>query len=148
MGDWRGVGQPRRGSSRGAWREQCGWVWSFEDTRVSLTVNVDDAKFFHQGTLRWLPDSSEYELTVQDADGKQQIKYVGKLDDGKLVLDAEAPPQDQPARISIRQVAGGNRMLVLFERRSVGGRFVRLAEVGYTRKAAISAREQTTSSAL
>ena len=95
-----------------------------------------------------MPDSSEYELTVQDADGKQQIKYVGKLDDGKLVLDAEAPPQDQPARISIRQVAGGNRMLVLFERRSVGGRFVRLAEVGYTRKAAISAREQTTSSAL
>lgn len=134
VGDWRGVGQPRRGSPRGAWREQCGWVWNFKDAQVALKFKVDDAKFFHDGTLRWLPDSAEYELTAQGADSEKKIKYVGKLEAGKLVLDAKSPPMDKPARISIRQVAGGDRMLVLFQSLSAGGRFVRLAEVGYTRE--------------
>ena len=40
---------------------------------------------------------------------------------------------DRPARITIRVVADGDRLLVLYERR-VGEQFARLAEVGYTRK--------------
>ena len=40
-----------------------------------------------------------------------------------------------PARIALRFVAGGDRLLVLYERKgSVGDQLVRLAEVGYTRK--------------
>src|SRR6478736_3694018 len=41
---------------------------------------------------------------------------------------------DSVARISIRTVAEGDRLLILYERRVDGGdRFARIAEVGYTR---------------
>ena len=30
VGDWRGTGQVRRGSTRGAWREKTSVAWSFE----------------------------------------------------------------------------------------------------------------------
>jgi hypothetical protein len=29
IGQWRGVGQPQRGSSRGAWSETSDWAWRF-----------------------------------------------------------------------------------------------------------------------
>ena len=31
IGGWRGTGQPRRGSNKGAWRETAEWVWDFTD---------------------------------------------------------------------------------------------------------------------
>jgi YHS domain-containing protein len=40
---------------------------------------------------------------------------------------------DRPARITMRMVAGGDRLLVLYEARA-GGDYARLAEVGATRK--------------
>jgi hypothetical protein len=46
----------------------------------------------------------------------------------------ETNPQ-RPARISVRQVADGKRLLMLYERRIANtDQFVRLAEVGYTRE--------------
>lgn len=133
IGDWRGVGQLRRGSTRGAWTEQCGWSWSFVDEQATLRWQIAEAKYFSEGSLRWLGKSKGYELTVTPKEGKA-VKYVGDLnEDGKLLLVAEEPPTGTPARISVRQVAGGDRMLVLYERRS-GTRFLRMAEVGYTRK--------------
>ena len=44
IGDWRGVGQPRRGSTRGAWRETCGWAWQLSKEDVCFTFQAQDAK--------------------------------------------------------------------------------------------------------
>ncbi|MCA9142995.1 MAG: hypothetical protein H6823_23045 [Planctomycetaceae bacterium] len=133
VGQWRGVGQVRRGSTQGAWSETSDWAWKFNDGKASLTFKVDDAKYFATGTLRAVDGDAAFELTAESENAK--VTYVGRLDeDGSLVLDAADAPDGQPARISIRQVADGKRMLVLFERRVGDDRFLRMAEVGYTRE--------------
>ena len=64
----------------------------------------------------------------------EKVVYAGALDDtGRLIATAADPPADAPARISIRTVAEGKRLVVLYERRT-GERFARLAEIGYTRE--------------
>lgn len=133
VGQWRGVGQVRRGSTQGAWSEISHWAWKFKDGGASLTFKVDDAKYFATGTLRAVDGDAAFELLAESDSAK--VTYVGRLDDaGTLVLDSADAPDGQPARISIRQVADGKRMLVLFERRVGDDRFLRMAEVGYTRE--------------
>ncbi|MEO8494001.1 MAG: hypothetical protein ABI614_02950 [Planctomycetota bacterium] len=133
VGQWRGVGQVRRGSTQGAWSETADWAWKFQDGNASLTFRADDAKYFDSGTLRAIQGDGSYELSV--ASKNATLTYAGTLDEtGALVLNAADAPADKPARISIRQVAEGKRMLVLFERRVGDDRYLRMAEVGYTRE--------------
>jgi hypothetical protein len=134
VGDWRGVGQVRRGSTRDAWREECGWAWKFDDEEPSLTFKIDDAKYLRDGSLQWNSESKRYELAAHGVQEGQSVKYIGQLDEsGKLILEASEVPASLPARLSFRQVAGGDRLIVLYERRSGTKRFLRMAEVGYTR---------------
>ena len=50
-------------------------------------------------------------------------------------MAADQAPQDMPQRITLRVVAGGDRLVMLLERKSaISERYARLAEVGYTRK--------------
>ncbi|MDA1052128.1 MAG: hypothetical protein O3C40_16835 [Planctomycetota bacterium] len=133
VGQWRGVGQVRRGSTQGAWSETADWAWRFKDGNASLTFKVADAKYFETGTLRAIKGDAAFELSVDSENAK--LTYAGQLDGaGSLVLQAADAPAGQPARISIRQVADGQRMLVLFERRVGNDRYLRMAEVGYTRE--------------
>lgn len=133
VGQWRGVGQVRRGSTQGAWSETADWAWKFKDGNASLIFKVDDAKYFETGTLRAVKGNAAFELSVESENAK--LTYIGHLDEaGSLVLNAADAPSDKPARISIRQVAEGKRMLVLFERRVGENRYLRMAEVGYTRE--------------
>ncbi|HEV3025537.1 MAG TPA: hypothetical protein VGX76_23860 [Pirellulales bacterium] len=146
VGGWKGVGQLRRGSTQGAWTEQADWAWNFADSRASLVFDASKGKHYISGRLLPGEKSGEFELIATRSDGKAQDRFAGRLgDDGQLVLTAadddhsagasEAEGADRVARISIRTVADGDRLLVLYERR-VGGadRFARIAEVGYTRE--------------
>ncbi|MEK6235115.1 MAG: hypothetical protein N2C14_10405, partial [Planctomycetales bacterium] len=36
VGGWRGVGQPKRGSIKGAWSEQADWRWEFQDDGAAI----------------------------------------------------------------------------------------------------------------
>lgn len=133
VGQWRGVGQVRRGSTQGAWSETADWAWKFREGNASLTFKVDEAKYFETGTLRAIEGDGAFELLAESDNAK--LTYVGQLDEtGTLILNAADVPSGKPARISIRQVADGKRMLVLFERRVGDDRYLRMAEVGYTRE--------------
>jgi len=139
VGDWRGVGQPRRGSTRGAWREQSAWIWKFTGDQAMLSFKTSGGKYFKTGVLRRGKQSKRYQLFAQTGAG-QEIKFSGALgEDGRLVLVADDPPShDAPsndlARVSLRQVAGGDRLVLLYEKRTAADRYARLAEVGYTRE--------------
>jgi hypothetical protein len=135
VGEWRGVGQPQRGSTKESWTEEAGWAWNFAD-RVSLVGKLPEGKFFRQLTLVPGKDAGEYVLIAQPAGEGDELQYTGKLDaSGQLQLLAEVPRDGLPARISFRFVAGGDRLLVLLERPgTAAGQFARIAEVGYTRK--------------
>ncbi len=64
-----------------------------------------------------------------------EARFDGSIGgEGQLVLTATGDPKpDRPARLTLRLVAAGDRLVMLYERRA-GQQFIRLAEVGATRK--------------
>lgn len=145
IGDWRGVGQPQRGSNKGAWSEEAGWAWDFSGERAAIGFEVKDGKYYSAGKLRAGVEEGTFELVAVRADGKTEDKFSGSLDDeGQLVLVDEKAAADRPARISIRQVADGDRMLILLERKIPSSdRHTRMAEIGFTRKGVMFAKGAT-----
>ncbi len=139
VGTWRGVGQLRRGSNDGAWIEESNWAWSFADKGAALAFHSTDSKYFAEGTLLPANEAGSFRLVCRTpGEEPKEAAYSGKLDDeGRLVLLSDAADDGDaalPARVTIRTVAGGDRLVVLLERKSGADRYLRLAEVGYTRK--------------
>jgi hypothetical protein len=140
VGQWRGVGQPRRGSTRGAWTEKSAWAWKLSDASASLRFQTEKGKYFQGGVLRPMKEPGKFELLATVKDRDTPLRFTGSLgaesEAGKprLVLSSVESPEGQPARISIRAVAGGDRLGMLYERKSQADRFVRIAEVWYTRE--------------
>lgn len=145
VGGWKGVGQLRRGSNQGAWTEAADWAWKFDDGRAEFVFQSPQGKYYVSGRLLAGEKPGSFEMRAVRTDGKTEDRFAGGVDDREqLLLVAqrdEAPAAGAPAgadlpdRISIRTVADGDRLLILYERR-IGGadRYTRLAEVGYTRQ--------------
>ena len=154
VGAWRGVGQPRRGSSRDAWQQEVEWSWQFSP-QPALVFRSPQGKYFREGRLTADDPRQPLRLTTVTAGG-ETVVYRGrhvvsderpKTSDqppaeaaqiepfqGELQFTSDPPPAGTPQRITVRMVAGGKRLVVLYERRDTGERYERLAEVGYTRK--------------
>lgn len=137
VGQWRGVGQVRRGSSDGAWLEKCAWAWKFSKDHAELAITSADGKYIRSAALRPAATAGKFEFAVVTADEKELTYLGGFTEDGQLVVDAaeaEAEKLDLPPRFTFRQVAGGKRLLVQLQRPVGGGDlFTRVAEIGYTR---------------
>jgi hypothetical protein len=135
VGTWRGVGQPQRNSTKGSWIESADWAWKFADDGPSLALQLDQGKYFSSAELRAGEKDGEFALAAKSADKSAEATYRGTADkEGNLSLTADKPAEGMPARISLRLVAGGDRLLVLLEKSAAAGSFARLAEIGYTRK--------------
>ncbi len=135
VGAWKGVGQPQRSSTKGSWIESADWAWKFADGGPSLALKLEQGKYFSAAELQPGDKSGEFRLIAKTADGGGELTYRGTADkEGNMILTADKPAEGMPARVSIRLVAGGDRLLVLLEKSAAGGNFARLAEVGYTRK--------------
>jgi hypothetical protein len=137
VGQWRGVGQVRRGSSRGAWTETAEWSWHFKDGRASLVAILKDGKYFSRLELLPADATGQFVLlatpaTIADSAAPAPIKFEGKQEGDALSLNCANAPDTLPARITIRMVAKGDRMVVLYEKR-LGDVYTRLGEVGSTR---------------
>lgn len=132
VGAWKGVGQPQRGSTKGSWTEESEWKWKFDKGIAELVFTTSKGKYFSEGELTYVGGKKPFSLSATIGD--QKATYQGVLNaDGSLTLDAEKPADEQPARITLRLVAGNDRMIVLMEKKT-GETFSRLAEVGATRK--------------
>jgi hypothetical protein len=148
VGEWKGVAQPKRGSNQGAWTEEARWAWRFPEGRAELVAELTHDKFFSQLQLQAGDQAGRFVLLATPAGTDPQARpatrrFSGAAVDGGLVFTAEQAGDDEPARISLRLVAGGDRMLVLYERRT-GGAYSRLAEVGSTRKGSSFAKNVAT----
>ncbi len=139
IGSWKGVGQPKRGSTDGAWVENADWAWKFDNDRAQIILQLTEGKFFRSARAV-VADDSQLRLIGVHPDGKTETTYSGKVeseDEGLpvVVFTTDQPPEAVPARITLRMVAQGDRLLLLFEKRiGSSDRFLRMAEVGYTRK--------------
>ncbi len=130
IGQWRGTGQVRRGSTRGAWRQNGEFVWDFSNSNPAIRYDVTDGKLTNRGLITWSPDKS-YELYLESPEDEKRI-LSGKWDSTKLVF--ESPETDEIRyRVTLTPL-NEKRTLVLHEKTSPGGQsFFRIAEVGYTR---------------
>jgi YHS domain-containing protein len=142
IGGWRGVGQPRRNSSVGAWTETAEWVWEFKDDSVGIRYEVKDGNLLETALLTWDPQTEVFRLHARFTDEVER-EYQGRLDDRRLVLESEPDDEQLVHRITITQL-NEKRTLVLHERRRAAQSFYsRVAEVGYTREGTSLAVEGT-----
>ena len=133
IGGWRGVGQPRRGSNRGAWRQNATWVWDFQPNSVGVKYVVTDGQLVTSARVTWDADAKEYVLVLTTPEDEQRM-YRGRKDGNKFVFDSRPDDEGVTHRMTITRL-NEKRALVLHERRSDGQQtFVRVAEVGYTRE--------------
>ena len=146
VGQWRGVGLPQRGSTKGSWVEEANWTWKFGNAtkgeqNPALVAELPKTKFFQRLHLQAGDEAGHFILVATPAAGGDAIEYSGQLEakapgeQKQLVLTANEPRENLPDRLSFRFVAEGNRLLLLMEKRgSTSAPFARLAEVGYTRQ--------------
>ena len=135
VGGWKGVGQPERGSNRGAWIEQSDWRWDFTGKKPAILFTAPSGKHLVEGRIT-AGDAGKFHLEAKSADGKTR-PFTGERDaEGTLTFTADpaaGESSEGPQRITLRLRAEGARLVVLLERRTGGEQFARLAEVGYTR---------------
>lgn len=138
VGQWRGVGQPRRGSTVGAWRETAGWEWDFSEDSAALVFSADQAHHLRTGRLEPAASDETRPLrwTVELVSGQQLVYHGMQQPDGTLsfVLPEQSDDPRVPDRIALRVVAGGDRLVMALERRVTSKRFGPLASIGYTRE--------------
>lgn len=143
VGEWRGAGQLKRGSSVGSWPETMTWAWHFEKDSTELRATIKDGKYY--SSLAIAPDKkpNQFQLAATLPDGKTKDNFSGVRDEngsltfvrGKEIGPDKKPlpiPADRPSRITIRPAAENQRVAILYER-SQGESFSRIAEVGSTR---------------
>jgi len=135
VGGWKGVGQLRRGSTKGAWIEESDWAWHFDGPHAALVFETPKNKYYTAGRLEPLAEEGRFRLLATRRDDGKQDEFLGGRHGDALVVEADLAGDDFPDRISIRHAAGDARLIVLYERRiGTTDRFVRLAEVGATRE--------------
>lgn len=133
IGEWRGAGQVKRGSTRGAWREDGEFVWKFDKKSVTIEYKVKDPKHIKSGVLSWDAKAKQYTMAAEFENGTK-YEYAGKFEDGALELESKPDQNDFVSRLTFRQL-NENRMLLLYEqRKSTQSIYQRIGEVGYTRE--------------
>ena len=135
VGQWRGVGQPKRGSRRGAWQETTVCRWDFSGDKPAVLLEAEKGAQFQQ--LRFAVSSSEKQLQLtQQISGQESRVYEGLLPEswpGKIKLESGAADDGSNYRCTIEQLSP-IRLVVLFERRAtVSASYRRVAGIGYTR---------------
>lgn len=142
VGEWRGTGQERRGSARGAWTESAAWAWDLDADSAALVVSLTDGRHLRSARLRPAGPGSgrAFVLEATLADGRRRT-FRGRPDDrGRLALvadgeDGDTPP-DGPARVTLTPLHEARFLMLLEAAEGDGGGYRRLGEVGYTRRGA------------
>ncbi len=134
VGSWRGVGQPKRGSNKGAWTEKADWEWKIDKESASMQIEIKDGKQFQAGNLSYQPDQKKFRF-VATLPGDGSRTYVGERgEEGKVILTSSDEQTKDQYRLTF-QMRHADRMLLLIETKPAGQpSFARVAEVGYTRE--------------
>lgn len=135
VGTWRGMGQPKRGSRRGAWQEKTVCRWDFSADKPAIRFDASKGKQFSHLTMSLASDQKQLVLK-QHNDGELMRTYRGALPDewpAKVRLITEPQPDGSRYRCTLTQLSD-IRLVMLFERqKSANGSFRRVAGIGYTR---------------
>lgn len=133
VGSWRGVGQPKRGSSKGAWTEEAGWAWKIDRESAGLQIEIKDGKQLLGGLLTYAPDEKKFRFVAKLPGGDTRTYSGERGEEGKLILLGSEQETKEQHRLTF-QMRHEDRMLLLIETKPASQpSFSRVAEVGYTR---------------
>ena len=143
VGDWRGIGLPKRSSRSGAWTEKANCVWHFEKGKSpTLVLSSAKSKLLRRLELGFDQARQRYTAQAQLASETQARTFVAPIgkDARKLVFSESVPKSDQksnqqpdakePHQLTLRLLSE-KRVLVLVERGR--SRPKRVAEIGFTK---------------
>lgn len=134
VGGWRGAGLRERGSARGAWTEQAEWVWKLDKASAALELKVEKGKYLKSAILSPGKTAGEFKLMAMLSDGGKRTFVGKKLKDDAIEFRADEAAAEGPARITLTPLHDTRFLLLLEAAGPAAGRYVRLGEVGYTRK--------------
>ncbi len=151
VGQWRGVGQPRRGSTRGAWRETLTWRWDFSGNAARLVGTPRDSKLYRALEIAWDEDRQRAVFEVVLTGGERLAFEVAGdsaafssealakppqtgVASGSIPQKNPAPTTDWVYRLDCRRRNDDRFVLTLYKRPQSSRSFVRVAEVAYQRQ--------------
>jgi hypothetical protein len=138
VGDWKGVGQPKRGSNVGAWSEKAAGAWKFKDDSASLIVTFEPGKQFQSATFILANDTQQPQLILTPLMGEPVLltrtsdNGDSPSDDGTWVFESSEGNQPQ-TRCTIRIISDIRTTLLFEEKPTEEASWRRLAELGLTR---------------
>ena len=133
IGEWRGVGQPKRGSSQGAWQETGQCVWEITKQTSGIRWQAKSGKLWSSALIGYSPERKEFTVRL-DLPDQTTRQFAGKFEKQKLVV--ESPPNDDGEihRLTLT-LLNENRVTALFEKRTEQQSFYnRVAEIGFQRQ--------------
>jgi hypothetical protein len=153
VGEWKGVGQPRRGSNVGAWSEKAQAAWKFDENQSGLLLNFDPGQHYKSVVFSVAEDAVTPELLLMAAGGqtiqlKRNDESAANKTSDKPAKDVawvfESSPDALPQTRCTVRVISDIRVAMLFEEKpTVQASYRRLSEIGLTRAGARLANGNT-----
>ncbi len=133
VGEWRGVGQPKRGSQQGSWQETGVCVWELSKKSSGLRWTAKKGKHWTSTLITYVPAEKTciVALTLPD-DSTREL--TGKLEQDRLVVDSQPDESGEVHRMTY-SILNENRITVLLEKRTEKQSFYnRVAEIAFQRQ--------------
>lgn len=143
VGEWKGVGQPKRGSNIGAWSEKAHSAWKFDEKASGLFLNFELGKQYQSVLFSVAKDGATPELSLMPADG--ETIHLTRKDDATASDSSskdkkdvawvfESSPDMLPQTRCTVRIISDIRFAMLFEEKPTAqGSYRRLSEIGLTR---------------
>lgn len=148
VGEWRGVVQPRRGSSAGAWTEKATVAWDISDVKTELVLALEPGRELRR--LRLTVDEETHGLVaiLESAAGVEErligtpaatnVELVdpGASESSGAWVFTAAEGAARSRRVTIRLLSGIRATVLLEERSAENATWKRQWECGLTRSGA------------
>lgn len=144
VGEWKGVGQPKRGSNAGAWSEKAHSAWKFDEKVSGLFLTFELGKQYQSALFSVAKDGATPELSLIPASG--ETVHLTRKDDATAAADSsskdkkdvawvfESSPDALPQTRCTVRIISDIRFAMLFEEKPTAqGSYRRLSEIGLTR---------------
>jgi hypothetical protein len=139
IGDWKGVAQPKRGSSVGAWQEKASARWDFQDDQTTLQASFEPGTLIRSLKFTVPGKDADWRLDLEQTNGEHhqliraQPNQPANPDQNSSFVFESRDEGTRQLRCTIRRISE-IRMIILLEERSAGQTtWRRMAEIGMTR---------------
>jgi len=151
IGEWRGVGQPKRNSRKGAWIESTGWVWQFHKKKASLKMTAKESKQLTSGVMKYNSKTKSYIVTVTlpDRSKRKYVQVPAKKEDvdeesNRTIFESAKDKKGKVHRLTV-SILSEIRVVLKFEsKRGERGFYRQDGQIGYTRKGESLASSEST----